>query len=140
MSKVQSPLWLPIRTFLARARRIVVQPLMIISIVVTIPGCFVVGPDYKTPDIATPTEWSQGLRRGLSVAEPEAETLAHWWTTLGDPDLSNLIERAIAGNLDLKKAQARIREGRARRGIAEAGLFPRRCRIRHPPRALSNRL
>ena len=124
MSKVQFPLWLPIRTFLARARRIVVQPLLIISIVVTIPGCFVVGPDYKTPDIATPTEWSQGLRRGLSVAEPEAETLVRWWITLGDPDLSNLIERARAGNVDLKSAQARIREARARRGVAESGLYP----------------
>jgi NodT family efflux transporter outer membrane factor (OMF) lipoprotein len=60
----------------------------------------------------------------LSAAEPEAQTLAQWWTTFGDPDLSNLVERAIAGNLDLQRAQARVREGRARRGIAEAGLFP----------------
>jgi NodT family efflux transporter outer membrane factor (OMF) lipoprotein len=97
---------------------------MIISMVVTVPGCFVVGPDYKAPDIATPTEWSQGLRRGLSVAEPEAETLVRWWITLGDPDLSNLIERARVGNVDLKSAQARIREARARRGVAESGLYP----------------
>lgn len=124
MSKVQSPFRLPIRSFLARARRIVVQPLWIISMVVTIPGCFVVGPDYKAPDIATPTEWSQGLRRGLSVAEPEAETLVRWWITLGDPDLSNLIERARVGNVDLVSAQARIREARARRGVAESGLYP----------------
>lgn len=50
--------------------------------------------------------------------------LAAWWTTLGDPGLSRLIERAVAGNLDLKKAKARIREARASRGVARAALFP----------------
>ena len=35
-----------------------------------------------------------------------------------------LIERAVLGNLDLKKARARVREARARRGIAEADLVP----------------
>jgi len=50
--------------------------------------------------------------------------LANWWTTLKDPELSSLIERAVAGNLDLKKAWARVREARARRGISEANIFP----------------
>lgn len=52
------------------------------------------------------------------------EALAEWWNALGDPKLSSLIERAEKGNLDLKKAQAKIREARARRGIAKAGFFP----------------
>ena len=112
------------RTLLARARRTIVRRLMIISMVVTIPGCFVVGPDYKTPDIVTPPDWSQNLRAGLKATELQAQTLAKWWMTLGDADLSDLIERSLAGNLDLKNAQARIREARARRGIAEAALFP----------------
>jgi NodT family efflux transporter outer membrane factor (OMF) lipoprotein len=98
--------------------------LVTISLVLMLHGCFAVGPDYKSPDIAAPDLWSSDLRRGLSAAEPEAQTLAQWWATLGDPDLSNLIERAIVGNLDIQRAQARVREGRARRGVAEAGLFP----------------
>jgi NodT family efflux transporter outer membrane factor (OMF) lipoprotein len=60
----------------------------------------------------------------LTPKNPGAQTLAEWWSTLGDADLSNLIERAIAGNLDLKRALARVREARARRGVAQAGLFP----------------
>jgi multidrug efflux system outer membrane protein len=100
------------------------QSLVALFLVVVLPGCFTVGPDFKSPDIAAPDLWTSNLRRGLSAAEPEAQMLAHWWTTFGDPDLSNLVERSIAGNLDLKIALARIREGRARRGIAEAGLFP----------------
>jgi NodT family efflux transporter outer membrane factor (OMF) lipoprotein len=87
-------------------------------------GCFAVGPDYVKPDITTPIEWSRDLRGGLTTAEPEPQTLARWWTTLGDPDLSSLIERAIAGNLDVKQARARVREARAKRGVAEADLFP----------------
>lgn len=54
----------------------------------------------------------------------DPQTLASWWTTLNDPTLTNLIERAVRGNLDLKKAQARVREARARRGISQADLFP----------------
>jgi outer membrane protein TolC len=40
------------------------------------------------------------------------------------PDLNALIDRAIAGNLDLRQAAARIREARAQRGISEAERFP----------------
>jgi NodT family efflux transporter outer membrane factor (OMF) lipoprotein len=54
----------------------------------------------------------------------DPQTLAVWWTTLNDPILSRLVERAVAGNLDLKKARARVREARARRGVARADLFP----------------
>jgi NodT family efflux transporter outer membrane factor (OMF) lipoprotein len=90
----------------------------------TCAGCFLVGPDYKPPEIAVPAEWSRNLRGGVNAAEPDAEAIAQWWITLGDADLSSLIERAALGNLDLKRAQARIREARARRGIAAAGLFP----------------
>ncbi|HSQ13597.1 MAG TPA: efflux transporter outer membrane subunit, partial [Candidatus Deferrimicrobium sp.] len=82
------------------------------------------GPDYKAPDIVAPAQWNPSLRGGLIATEPEAQSLTEWWTTLGDTDLSALMERAVTGNLDLKLAQARIREARARRGIAEAGLFP----------------
>ena len=50
--------------------------------------------------------------------------MASWWTTLNDPILTSLIERAVQGNLDVKKAKARVREARARRGINQADLFP----------------
>ena len=52
------------------------------------------------------------------------ETLAHWWTTIEDPLLYSLEQQAVKGNLDLKEAQARVREARALRGISKAQLFP----------------
>jgi NodT family efflux transporter outer membrane factor (OMF) lipoprotein len=100
------------------------QSLVALFLVLALPGCFTVGPDYKSLDIAAPDLWTSSMRRGLSAAEPKAETLANWWTTFGDAELTNLVERAIVGNVDVQRAQARIREARARRGIAEAGLFP----------------
>jgi len=124
MSKVASFYVPRVRSWIGRMRAQVARPLVILVAILTCAGCFAVGPDYKAPDIVTPADWSQNLRGGLNAAEPEAETLAKWWMTLGDADLSYLIERSLAGNLDLKKAQARIREARARRGVAEAGLFP----------------
>ena len=39
-------------------------------------------------------------------------------------DRSSLEQRAVQGNLDLKKAMARVREARALRGISQADLFP----------------
>ncbi len=124
MRKVERSYVCVVRCSSERMRERAAPPWIILAALLMCAGCFAVGPDYKTPDIVPPVEWSRDLRGGLNAAEPEAETLAEWWTTLRDTELSNLVERAIAGNPDLKKAQARIREARARRGVAEAGLFP----------------
>jgi outer membrane protein, multidrug efflux system len=60
----------------------------------------------------------------LTVSENGPQTLTQWWTTLGDPLLSDLVKRAVHENLNLKEAEARVREARGRRGIASADLFP----------------
>jgi len=86
--------------------------------------CATVGPDYVPPDTSVPGDWHTQLKGGLTAGETDPQMLANWWTTLKDPELSSLIERAVAGNLDLKKSWARVREARARRGISEANIFP----------------
>jgi len=88
----------------------------------TCSGCFSVGPDYVRPDVAVNTDWNT---KSADVAGGGGSpTLEQWWTAFNDPELSGLIDRASAGNPDLKKAQVRIREARARRGVAVAGFFP----------------
>ena len=91
---------------------------------VMLSGCFTVGPDYQKPDVPVPAEWSRELRAGVRALQPDPEDLAYWWNALNDPILTDLIERAVEGNLELDQAKARIREARARRGIAAAELFP----------------
>ena len=87
-------------------------------------GCAAVGPDYVPPGTLVSSDWNTQLEGGLTAEEMDPQTLAAWWTTLDDPDLSGLIERAVWGNLDLKKARARVREARARRGVSRADIFP----------------
>ncbi len=87
-------------------------------------GCAVVGPDYVPPAASVPDAWHAPLGGGLTAGEMDPQTLASWWKTLKDPELSSLMERAVAGNLDLKGAMARVREARARRSVASADLFP----------------
>ncbi|UCD36064.1 MAG: efflux transporter outer membrane subunit [Nitrospiraceae bacterium] len=87
-------------------------------------GCAAVGPDYMRPDTPVPESWSTSFEQNLSAGMADPEELARWWSSLNDPLLTSLIERAVAGNHDLRRARARIREARARRNIAAAALFP----------------
>jgi outer membrane protein, multidrug efflux system len=87
-------------------------------------GCATVGPDYVKPDISMSQKWNSPLKDGLKDGTQDKDVLASWWTVFNDPELTSLIQRAAANNLDLKKAEARVREARARRGIAKAGYYP----------------
>jgi NodT family efflux transporter outer membrane factor (OMF) lipoprotein len=97
-------------------------PLVLVILILT--GCATVGPDYIPPKMPVSPTWYTQLKGGLTAEEMDPKTLATWWSTLNDPDLSGLVDRAVLGNLDLKKARARVREARARRGVAKADLFP----------------
>jgi multidrug efflux system outer membrane protein len=56
----------------------------------------------------------------------EAQTLADspWWQVFDDPTLQALIREALANNLDLQMAVARVEEARARAGVAKSFLYP----------------
>ncbi|MGD9250116.1 MAG: efflux transporter outer membrane subunit [Desulfobacterales bacterium] len=80
-----------------------------------------VGPDYVKPEYEMPDIWQARLVEGLAVGDAP---MATWWRVLNDPVLDNLMERAVAGNLDLKEAFGRIKEARAIRGIATGERWP----------------
>jgi outer membrane protein TolC len=77
-----------------------------------------VGPDYTQPDAAPPQAWKSG------TADTQAEIEQNWWKHFNDPLLDRLIAKAVAGNLDLKIAEARIEEARAARATARNDLLP----------------
>ncbi len=87
-------------------------------------GCALVGPDYSREEPDAPEAWHSTLAGGLHAEKVTPETLANWWLTLNDDELNSLIGRAVQSNLDLKNAQARVREARALRGISQSSLFP----------------
>lgn len=103
-------------------RRIKIFPLLVVILMIT--GCISVGPNYKKPNTQTSTTWHTPLKGGLVPGQTEDITLSTWWTTLNDQVLNSLIKRAVANNLDLKKARASIREARAKRGTTAAEKFP----------------
>jgi NodT family efflux transporter outer membrane factor (OMF) lipoprotein len=79
-------------------------------------GC-TVGPDYEAPKTAEtlPPAFARAL-----PAEPGGDQvdLARWWTAYGDPELDRLVTAALAENLDVKTAAARLRQ--ARLGVVAA--------------------
>jgi outer membrane protein, multidrug efflux system len=99
---------------------------MTIAAIVLLAGC-AVGPDFHRPETPVPPGWS-GLSTPstpqASITTPQPAHLVEWWKTFDDPMLTSLVERAIASNLDLRQAGARVRQARATRGIAVSGLWP----------------
>ncbi|MBU0681475.1 MAG: efflux transporter outer membrane subunit [Proteobacteria bacterium] len=87
-------------------------------------ACAPVGPDFQPPEPQTPASWQSEPAGGLSVEALDPANLAHWWTNFNDPVLSDLIARAVDGNLDLQLAQSRLQEARARLGLTRADNFP----------------
>jgi multidrug efflux system outer membrane protein len=94
----------------SRARHAI--PLMLLAL---LSACSV-GPDYSKPEVAPGTAFANAVlpefrRDGIEVT---------WWKQFDDPLLSQLIDRAVDNNLDLKAAEANLRVARAL--YLEAGL------------------
>jgi NodT family efflux transporter outer membrane factor (OMF) lipoprotein len=104
--------------------RVALAALASLTGLLVLPGCTTVGPNYKPPRTSVSTNWISKLQGGLTLDPAHDSQLAQWWTVFSDPVLSDLIERARAGNLDLRQAESRVQQARAQRGIAKAALFP----------------
>lgn len=84
-----------------------------------ISGCML-GPDYQRPEVAEP----EAFRGTEGQAQAESIADANWSTVAADPVLQELIRDAIANNLDLRAAAARVTQARARYGIAKSFMYP----------------
>jgi NodT family efflux transporter outer membrane factor (OMF) lipoprotein len=71
-------------------------------------GCMTVGPDYKAPPVQ-PVQLQGTADPAFSSVSPVAD----WWSQFNDPVLTQLMHGALAGNLDLRIAMARVRMARA---------------------------
>src|SRR6266481_847587 len=97
-------------------------PALIGAVCALLAGCSV-GPTYKRPDIALPTQWheSAGADAGASASVWPA---AEWWHGFGSAKLDELIAEAERNNDDLAGAIARVQEADAQARIAGAALLP----------------
>ncbi|MBO9623802.1 MAG: efflux transporter outer membrane subunit [Sphingomonas sp.] len=78
-------------------------------------GC-TVGPNYHAPETRAGSDWIEPGTPGPVDAV--------WWERFGDPQLTALVQRALASSPDLREAEARIAEARANRDAAAGGRFP----------------
>ena len=95
--------------------------LLLLALLAIVAGGCAVGPDYQRPAVNTPAHWSEPLAGGETNAPV---SLTGWWKNFNDPELDSLVDRAVQSNLDMRIAQARVWEARARYGIAAANLWP----------------
>lgn len=86
-------------------------------------GC-AVGPAYVQPDVTAPPAFLEGQAVEAATAGGQAVDLVSWWRAFGDPRLAGLVERALAQNLDLEQAAARVAQARASLRSANAALLP----------------
>ena len=95
-------------------------------IAATLVGC-AVGPNYHPPETKVSTYWDG--QNVVTPAQPSKTNinpveLVEWWTAFKDPTLSSLVETAVRANLDVRLAEARIRQARASLGVAGGPLWP----------------
>lgn len=97
-----------------------VRPSAAVLAALALAACASLQEGARTPEPdPTPALWSAYALSG------EATRLAGWWSRFGDPALAPLIEQALLSQTDIATAQARLRQARAQRSLAAAGLAPR---------------
>jgi multidrug efflux system outer membrane protein len=102
--------------------RLVKMSLVHLAVVAALlPGCALMGPDYKRPDNNVPAQFSE-----KDVAQDQAgpQISATWWELYQDPVLNDLVAKARQNNTDIKLAVARVEEADAFMREVGAALFP----------------
>jgi outer membrane protein, multidrug efflux system len=74
---------------------------IVVLIATAAAGC-TLGPDYVRPSVEAPAAWRIDYPKAAEVANTK------WWEQFGDPVLSDLIERALRENRDVRAAAARV--------------------------------
>ncbi len=98
--------------------------LVIPAMAATLAGCAATVTSRATPAAASTAAWSHASktdRVGVGTAAPD---LSAWWSQFNDATLSGLVTDALKANPDLRVAQTRLREARARRALAGQALQP----------------
>jgi outer membrane protein, multidrug efflux system len=101
-------------------RRISSAPWLAAAAVVA--GC-AVGPDYHRPQADVPPQWQPAAPWHEAVPNDGAWK-GDWWGAFQDDTLNPLVERALAGNQDLRVAAARLDQARAQVTVVKSDLYP----------------
>ncbi|EMT6577060.1 MULTISPECIES: efflux transporter outer membrane subunit [Providencia] len=89
---------------------------VIALVLLALTGCQAVGPDFSPPQASLPGNWG--------AMQNSATLPTEWWAVFGDPQLTQLVQRATTHNLNLQLATTRIQQSRALLGITDSALTP----------------
>jgi NodT family efflux transporter outer membrane factor (OMF) lipoprotein len=108
MSEPVSMIEAPVMSTLRSARR---------ALAALAVGCLAactVGPDFRGAPAAAPVAAkAAAFHRAPGNVSADSPSAAPWWSTLGDPTLTALIESALAHSPSVEAAEARLRASRA---------------------------
>ncbi len=84
-----------------------------------------VGPNYHTPAVPSPSAFKESPPPGWKDAQPaDGVTRGKWWEIYKDPQLNALEEQVSISNQNVLMAEAQFREAKAAVRIARSALFP----------------
>src|SRR3984893_12522029 len=86
-------------------------------------GC-TVGPDYQSPEITEAPRRPASDDASVSSRTVEGPVDIVWWKSFRDSQLSSLVERLVAQNLDLETAAERVIQSVAQRQVAASQGLP----------------
>lgn len=88
-------------------------------------GCMI-GPNFKRPPVQVADDW---MEAGSKTIDSSRQQYRNWWSSLNDPVLTRLIERAYQQNLTLLAAGVRVLQARAQLGVAIGELYPQQQQV-----------
>lgn len=103
--------------------------LALAAVALLVGGCSF-APEPRTPEVVLEIPSEYPAEADAEIPADSAGPLdpvrrpERWWTVFQDPVLEALVDTALAANLELREAVARVEEVRQRYRIARADLFP----------------
>jgi outer membrane protein TolC len=95
---------------------------LIAGALIWLSGC-AVGPDYQSPAVTVPNAFGKASLTPVANESSPAD-FVRWWQVLRDPQLDQLIERAIASNPDIEIALTRVQEARLQQNVVLGAMLP----------------
>ncbi|MCG6415567.1 efflux transporter outer membrane subunit [Vibrio fluvialis] len=80
-------------------------------------GC-VARSELPEQNVTVPEQW----QTGQTQSEPQA--ISQWWTSFGDPQLNQWVEKVLATNSDLAIATLTLKQARLEAGLATSDTYP----------------
>ena len=95
-----------------------IAPWLLVLLALSLAGCAGIRPDAPAKaQVNAPAAWRMAT---LPASSPSAQ----WWTSFNDARLDQLVEQALANNIDVASASVRVEEARAQFRLARGERLP----------------